>query len=120
MSGGTVVGDAGQNAFDSADDHVEGLTREERVLLLAVAAVALLRGDAMPTEAAKLLGVALARWLTEGGDLDRLLGVRSERGSRRTPANVLRWIEQGRVVVPVDCAEPCEVAEIRRIVLSSR
>lgn len=90
------------------------LTREERVELLDVAADALLHDQALAADARLLLGLALRRWLDEGGDLDRHLGVRAPRGSHRTPAALRRQL----VVHPDD--EPGRLAsEVRRYRLAS-
>lgn len=90
------------------------LTREERVALLAGAAEALLDDLALAADARLLLGLALRRWLDEGGDLDRHLGVRAPRGSHRTPAALRRRL----VVHPGD--DPGRAAsEVRRYRLAS-
>ena len=47
------------------------LSREARVHLLVLAATALRTGQAVPADSASYLGGALAKWLSEGGDLDQ-------------------------------------------------
>jgi hypothetical protein len=91
------------------------LTREERVILLAGAADALLEDRRLESDARVLLGLALRRWLAEGGDLERHLGVRAPRGSHRTPAA----LRQRLVVRPAE-ADPPAVTELRRYLLDHR
>lgn len=100
--------------FGRAGRPLATLTREERVAVLAAAAEALLADGALAADARLLLGLALRRWLDEGGDLDRHLGVRAPRGSHRTPAALRRHL----VVHPGE--EPAQSAsEVRRYVLRS-
>ncbi len=89
-------------------------TREERVAVLADATDALLADEALPADARLLLGLALRRWLDEGGDLDRHLGVRAPRGSHRTPAALRR-----RLVVHPDDEPGRSASEVRRYLLQS-
>lgn len=67
-------------------------TREQRVALLHEAALAMLAGETVAPEAARLLGGALCAWLTHGGSLEHRLQVKARRGSHRTPAAVLRQV----------------------------
>lgn len=91
------------------------LTPERRVGLLAQAATALLGDEPVPAEARLLLGGALARYLSEGGALDKHLGVRPRRGSRMTPAAIQR-----RLVVRSEADAPRdEPTESRRFVVAS-
>ena len=90
------------------------LTREERVALLGAAAEALLGDLPLAADARLLLGLALRRWLDEGGDLDRHLGVRARRGSHRTPAALMR-----RLVVHPDDEAGGPASEVRRYLLDS-
>jgi hypothetical protein len=90
------------------------LTREERVGLLDAAADALLADCALPADVRLLLGLALRRWLDEGGDLDRHLGVRAPRGSHSTPAALRRRL----VVHPLEDCDP-GATETHRFVLGS-
>lgn len=75
------------------------LDRAERVEVLAEAARALAAGQAPTRYAAAYLGAALVAWLSDGGDLERLLGVRPERGSRRRPEVIVAQRERDRLVV---------------------
>ena len=84
-------------------------------MLLAGAADALLGGRPLDADARALLGLALRRWLEEGGDLERHLGVRAPRGSHRTPAALRR-----RLVVRPSEADPPAVTELRRYLLDHR
>jgi len=77
----------------------ERLDRGERVELLAQAARALVAGRAPAPYAAAYLGRALLDWLADGGDLERRLGVRPERGSRRRPQAIIAQHERDRLVV---------------------
>lgn len=75
------------------------LDRAERVELLVQAARALAAGRVPARYAASYLGQALLDWLTDGGDLERWLGVRPERGSRRRPQAIIAQHERDRLVV---------------------
>ena len=75
------------------------LGRVERVELLQQAARALARGKAPDPYAARYLADALQVWLREGGDLERVLGVRPPRGSRKRPQAIVAQHDRDRLVV---------------------
>ena len=68
-----------------------GMTREDRVQLLKVAADALMAGELPDAPARLFLAGALCAWLEQGGSLEgKFLRVRPPRGSHHTPAALLR------------------------------
>ncbi len=71
-----------------------GYTREHRIRLLREVADALLGGRRASREAELFIGSAFDAWLREGGGIGALerdfLRVTPPRGSRRTPAEILR------------------------------
>ncbi len=71
-----------------------GFTREHRIRLLREVADALIAGRRAPREAELFVGSALDAWLREGGGIGALerdyLMTTPPRGSRRTPAEILR------------------------------
>lgn len=75
------------------------LTREERVELVREVAKALAVGGIPSQYAARYLSDALNRWLEEGGDLERLLGLRPPRGSRRRVDAITKQGERDGLIV---------------------
>lgn len=88
-----------RNAFGQPLVAPAQLSREERVELLRRAAEDLADGRAPERYAAAYLADALSAWLREGGDLERALGVRPPRGSRRRPEALTRQSERDRLIV---------------------
>lgn len=76
-----------------------GLTREERIELLREIADTVDAGRAPSRYAMGYLAGVLREWLGRGGDLERLLGVRPPRGSRRRPESLARLNERDRLIV---------------------
>lgn len=74
--------------FERISRPLATLRREERVALLDAAAYALLEDRAMEADARLILRLALRCWLNEGGDLDRHLGISTQRSSYRAPASL--------------------------------
>ena len=75
------------------------LDRQSRVALLLQAADALVASSPVPQDAAHLLGGALQVFLRQGGDLDRLLGIRGIPGSHLTVPALARKIVMDGVSV---------------------
>jgi hypothetical protein len=70
------------------------LSRERRIELLVTVRDALLADRLIPKDAARFLGQALDRWLTEGGDLEDRLGTKGKRGSHQTAAAIAKRFRQ--------------------------
>lgn len=98
-TGPQVNGRAARDAFGRPLVAPAALTREDRVELLRQAAQALAAGTAPPRYVARYLAEALQAWLREGGDLERRLGVRPPRGSRKRPEVLTRQAERDRLIV---------------------
>lgn len=65
-----------------------GLTREDRVRMLAEVSRAMLDGKTPSRAAALFVGGAIRAWLERGGDLENYLRIR-RRGSHVTPQRLL-------------------------------
>lgn len=95
---------------------LDALDRAARVRLLAQARDALAAGEPPPPEAAALLAQGLDRALREGVPLDRALGLRPPRGSRRTAARLARQAERNWLIVRVAEALGGNCAAVVRVI----
>lgn len=89
------------------------LTRAERVVLLFDAAGVLAAGQALERYAAIYLGSALLEWLGKGGDLEKILGVRPERGSRLRAEKIVALRARDRLVVEFAARAGSDKAAVR-------
>jgi hypothetical protein len=88
-----------RDAFGRPLDAPAYLTREERVEMLRQAAHDLAAGRTPALYVSRYLVSALQAWLCDGGDFERLLGVRPPKGSHKRPAAVLRQQECDAMVI---------------------